>query len=147
MLAALAAALQLDEAEHAHLFDLARAVNPVAPRRQRPPAQRVRPAVLRVLESISAPALAYNSRHDYLAANQLGRALYAPVVARDLVASLRPEAGRRPLVRVADEGLTIAVFGAEPASRPADQLALLGSWAATPAPGARRGRAAAEPAF
>ena len=32
----------------------------------------------------------------------------------------------------ADEGLVIAVFGAEPESRSAEQLALLGSWISTP---------------
>jgi transcriptional regulator with XRE-family HTH domain len=36
VLEALAQALQLDDAERAHLFDLARAANPVAPLRRRP---------------------------------------------------------------------------------------------------------------
>ena len=36
-------ALQLDDAERAHLFDLARAASPVAPKRRRPAQQRVRP--------------------------------------------------------------------------------------------------------
>jgi transcriptional regulator with XRE-family HTH domain len=36
VLEGLARALQLDDAERAHLFDLARAANPVTPRRARP---------------------------------------------------------------------------------------------------------------
>jgi transcriptional regulator with XRE-family HTH domain len=125
VLEALASALRLDDAERAHLFDLARAVSPLAPRRQRPRPQRLRPAIERMLDAIDAPALAYNGCHDYLGANRLFRALYAPVfesheqppnglrftfldpaarefyvdwerVARDLVASLRSEAGRNP---------------------------------------------------
>lgn len=32
----------------------------------------------RILESIDAPATVTNLRRDYLAANQIGRALYAP---------------------------------------------------------------------
>ena len=79
VLEALARALQLDDAERAHLFDLARVASPIAPKRRRPAQQRVRPVVLRILESMSAPAIVRNSRVDYLAANPLGRALYAPV--------------------------------------------------------------------
>jgi transcriptional regulator with XRE-family HTH domain len=128
VLEALAQALQLDDAERAHLFDLARAANPIAPRRRRPAQQRVRPVVLRILESITAPAIVRDSRVDYLAANPLGRALYAPLfdsreqpansarftfldpaaqefyvdwerTAKDLVAHLRSEAGRNPYDR------------------------------------------------
>ena len=79
VLDALAQALRLDDAERAHLFDLARAANPIAPKRRRPAPQRVRPVVLRILESITAPAIVRNSRVDYLAANPLGRALRAGV--------------------------------------------------------------------
>jgi transcriptional regulator with XRE-family HTH domain len=125
VLEALARALQLDDAERAHLYDLARAANPVAPKRRRPLQQRVRPVVQRVLDSVGAPALVRNARVDYLAANRIGRALYAPLfesreqppnsarftfldpaagefypdwerVAGDLVAHLRSEAGRNP---------------------------------------------------
>jgi transcriptional regulator with XRE-family HTH domain len=128
VLEALASALQLDDAERAHLFDLARAANPIAPKRRRPAQQRVRPVVLRILDSIGAPAIVRNSRVDYLAANPLGRALYAPLfdsveqpansarftfldpaaqefyvdwerTAKDLVAHLRSEAGRNPYDR------------------------------------------------
>ena len=132
VLEALADALRLDDAERAHLFDLARAASPIAPRqRSRPVQQRVRPPVRRILDSITAPATLSNMRCDYLAANQLGRALYAPLfdsreqppnsarftfldpaaqeffldwekVAKDLVAALRSVAGRNPY----DRGLT-----------------------------------------
>ena len=80
VLEAVARALRLDEAEHAHLFDLARAANATAraPRRRR--AQQVRPAVKRLLDSMTdAPAFVRNGRLDVLAINRLGRALYAPV--------------------------------------------------------------------
>jgi transcriptional regulator with XRE-family HTH domain len=79
VLEALARALRLDDAERAHLFDLARATNPIAPNRRRPAQQRVRPVALRIVDSITAPAIVRNSRVDYLAANALGRALYAPL--------------------------------------------------------------------
>jgi transcriptional regulator with XRE-family HTH domain len=128
VLEALAGALHLDDAERAHLLDLARAANPMAPRRRRPVQQRVRPVVQRILDSIGTPALVRNARVDYLAANRLGRGLYAPLfesreqpansarftfldraavdfyadwerVANDLVAHLRSEAGRHPYDR------------------------------------------------
>ena len=124
VLDALAEALQLDDAERAHLFDLARAARPVAPRRaRRASTQKVRPVVQRIVDSIGAPATVSNMRGDYLTANALGRALYAPLFdslekppnsarftfldpeaqqffpdweknAKDLVANLRAEAGR-----------------------------------------------------
>ena len=129
VLEALADALRLDDAERAHLFDLARAASPIPPRRRRRPVQqRVRPAVQRILDSIGSPATVINMRGDYLAANQLGRALYAPLfesreqppnsarftfldpaaqeffvdwekAAKDLVAALRSQAGRSPYDR------------------------------------------------
>ncbi len=128
VLEALARALQLDEAERAHLFDLARAAGPAAPRPRRRPAQRIRPSVQRLLDAMTAaPALAQNGRLDVLAANALGRALYASMyddpagpnharfifldpraqelygnwerVANDTVAILRAEAGRDPYDR------------------------------------------------
>ena len=79
VLEALAGALQLDEAERAHLLDLARAASPVAPRRSRPARTRLRPVVQRLLDQIEAPAIVSTVHCDYLAANVLGRALYAPV--------------------------------------------------------------------
>lgn len=51
VLEALARALQLDEAERAHLFDLARAAQPMGPPpRRRPARQRIRPSVQQLLE-------------------------------------------------------------------------------------------------
>src|SRR5215211_9101217 len=76
VLEALARALQLDEAERAHLFDLARAAGPTARTRRRPTKQRVRPSVQHMLDAITdAPALVQNGRLDILAANPLARAL------------------------------------------------------------------------
>jgi transcriptional regulator with XRE-family HTH domain len=128
VLEGLARALQLDEAERAHLFDLARASNPVAPKRARPVKTRIRPVVQQILDRIDAPATVRNGRLDYVGANALGRALYAPMwesreqpvssarftfldpaapdfypewerVASELVAHLRSEAGRNPYDR------------------------------------------------
>jgi transcriptional regulator with XRE-family HTH domain len=129
VLEALARALQLDEAERAHLFDLARAAGTTARTRRRPTKQRVRSSVQHLLDAITgAPALVQNGRLDILAANALGRALYSemyvdPVrpanharfvfldpraqdfyrdwerAANDTVAILRSEAGRDPYDR------------------------------------------------
>jgi transcriptional regulator with XRE-family HTH domain len=128
VLEALARALQLDEAERAHLFDLARAASPVAARRPRPAKHRIRPVVQRMLDQIVAPAIVSSTKGDYLAANALGRALYSPVfesreqppnsarftfldpaavdfypewdrLASELVANLRSQAGRNPYDR------------------------------------------------
>ena len=79
VLEALARALQLDEAERAHLFDLARAAQPTpAPRRRRSAKQGVRPAVQHILDAITgAAAFVRNDRLDVLAGNQLGLALYS----------------------------------------------------------------------
>jgi len=125
VLEALARALLLDDAERSHLHDLARAANPVAPKRRRSTQQRVRPVVQRILDRMADPVVLRNSRLDYLSANALGRALYAPMfesreqpansarftfldpaaqdfyvdweqTARDLVGLLRSEAGRNP---------------------------------------------------
>jgi transcriptional regulator with XRE-family HTH domain len=214
VLEALARALQLDDAERAHLFDLARAAQPaITPRRRRPAKQRIRPSVQHVLDSITgAAAFVRNDRLDIVAANQLGRALYSVMfadavrppnsarfifldpgahelyrnwerAADDVVAVLRAAAGRDPYDRdlsdlvgelstqsedfrvrwaqhnvrehitgikyfhhpvvgdidltydrldlAADPGLTLFTYTAEPGSRHAEALSLLGSWAAT----------------
>jgi transcriptional regulator with XRE-family HTH domain len=85
VLDALARALLLDEAERAHLFDLARAANTTvtaARTRRRPVRQQVRPGVQRVLDAMStAPAYVRNGRLDILAGNQLGRAVFSPIFA------------------------------------------------------------------
>jgi transcriptional regulator with XRE-family HTH domain len=83
VLEGIARALHLDEAERAHLFDLARAsaatAAPRAPRR--PAAQQVRASVRRILDSMTTtPAYVRNARLDILAANRLGAALFAPVL-------------------------------------------------------------------
>jgi transcriptional regulator with XRE-family HTH domain len=217
VLDALARALRLDDAERAHLFDLARASQPTAARpRRRPPKQPIRPSVQHILDAMTgAAAFVRNGRLDILAANALGLALYSEMLrggalpvnsarfifldprardfyidwdkaAGDSVAVMRSEAGRDPYDRslsdlvgelstqspefrslwaahnvrqhiagtkhfhhpvvgellltydrldlVADPGLTIFTYTAEPGSREEEALRLLGSWAATPAP-------------
>ena len=79
VLDAVARALLLDEAERAHLFDLARAANTSLRTRRRTPPQRVRPGIARVVDAITAPAWVRNGRSDFLVCNRLARALYAPV--------------------------------------------------------------------
>jgi transcriptional regulator with XRE-family HTH domain len=80
VLESVARALQLDEAEHAHLLDLARAASTSAREPRRRPARQVRPGVRRLLETMTdAAAFVRNGRLDILEANLLGRALYAPV--------------------------------------------------------------------
>jgi transcriptional regulator with XRE-family HTH domain len=125
VLDALARALQLDDAERSHLYDLARAANP-APSTRRRPRQAVRPSLQRILDAMfDVPADVRNGRRDILAANRLGYALYSEMyadtarpanVARftflsprarsffpnwdtaadDIVANMRTEAGRDP---------------------------------------------------
>lgn len=129
VLESLARALQLDDVERAHLFDLARATQPASGTRRRAAPPRVRHSVQLLLDAMTeAPAFLRNARLDLLAANPLGRALYAPQfsgprqppntawfvfldprapafyrewerVARDCVAILRAEAGRNPYDR------------------------------------------------
>ncbi|MFL5755699.1 MAG: helix-turn-helix domain-containing protein [Chloroflexota bacterium] len=129
VLEAVSRALQLDEAEHAHLLDLARAANQDrAPRRSASPA-RVRPSIRRIVEAMAdIPAFVANGRLDILYANPMAEALYSeqfrdpvrPVnsgrflfldprartlyadwdgTVRDVVAALRGEAGRNPYDR------------------------------------------------
>lgn len=130
VLDALARTLRLDGAERQYLFDLARNAGPVRARREKVSTD-VRPAVRQVLDAMAdAPAWVRNGRHDILAANRMGRALYSPVfddprrpvnttrftylnpaardfwrdydqIADDAAAMLRLEAGRNPH----DEGL------------------------------------------
>jgi hypothetical protein len=125
VLESLARTLQLDEAERAHLLDLARAAAPsrVGTRRSQ---AKVRPSVEQILAGMTGtPAYVRNSRMDILAANSLCFSLYADIlspavlplnlarfmfldprsqefflewdtVADDLAAALRAEAGRSP---------------------------------------------------
>lgn len=126
VLDALTRALQLDDAERAHLLDLARAAGPTRRTGRRPAAERVRPSVARIIDGMTeVPAFVQNGRLDILAANPLAQALYAPLfadptrpanfarftfldpaaqallanwdrAADDTVAMLRTEAGRNP---------------------------------------------------
>jgi len=83
VLEAIARALHLDDAEHAHLLDLARAARAGArePRR-RAPAQQVRPSLQHMLDAMTtAAAFIRNGRLDILAINPLGLAFYAPLYA------------------------------------------------------------------
>lgn len=83
VLDSLARALQLDEAERGHLFNLASAAKAPArvnaaragtrPRASARPA--VREGVQRILDTINAPAYVRNGRFDVVATNRLGRAL------------------------------------------------------------------------
>jgi transcriptional regulator with XRE-family HTH domain len=79
---AVAQALKLDDAETAHLRELARAATPaLARRRPRPLDQTVRPALQRLLDAVTgAPAWVVNQRKDLIATNALGRALMAPML-------------------------------------------------------------------
>lgn len=82
VLEALARALHLDEAERAHLFDLARAANTTAAsaRVRRRPAAQLRLGVHRLLDAMTmVPAYVRNGRLDVLGANALGRAVFAPL--------------------------------------------------------------------
>jgi transcriptional regulator with XRE-family HTH domain len=126
VLEAVAGALGLDEAERAHLFDLARASRDRSAGRRRSPARRtVRPGIQWMIDAMTGgAAFVVNGRQDILAANQLGRALFAPLfeaaapanmarftyldprardfhadwnrMARECVAALRTQAGRDP---------------------------------------------------
>jgi transcriptional regulator with XRE-family HTH domain len=81
VLAGVASALQLDEAEQAHLHDLANAAQPARAGQRRVKPSGVTDSVHLILDAIDAPAWVRNARHDMLAANALARALYAPVLA------------------------------------------------------------------
>ncbi|MET7391582.1 helix-turn-helix domain-containing protein [Streptomyces sp. NPDC005529] len=90
VLEALARALQFNEAERTYLYDLARAAAPSG-RRPSVTASRVRPTILRMLDSMTS-VLAYirDARFGILAASELGRALYAPVFDSPLFAQRGP---------------------------------------------------------
>ncbi|MGW7205592.1 helix-turn-helix domain-containing protein [Streptomyces sp. NPDC054837] len=80
VLHAVANALQLDDAERLHLFDLARTAARRPVRRGRRTRGPLPESVLRVLRSMTdCPAFIRNGRLDILATNTLGRALYAPL--------------------------------------------------------------------
>ena len=125
VLNAIARALQLDDVEREHLFDLARiAPGTSAARSRKPTMGSVRASVQRVLDNMNIPAVVVNAQQDLIASNLMGRALFAPhfeadkpnlarfifldprardfyvdwALARSLTAAmLRLEAGRDPL--------------------------------------------------
>ena len=76
-------ALQLDEAEHAHLYDLIRTANAGAHPQRRRPARRsqVSPALQQTIDAMSTvPVYVQNGRLDAVAANRLGRALFSEML-------------------------------------------------------------------
>ncbi|MGW2619647.1 helix-turn-helix transcriptional regulator [Streptomyces sp. NPDC001500] len=86
VLEAVARALRLDDAERAHLMNLARAADGsdalTRPRRRRTRAWAARRSLQWVLDAVTAgPAFVRNGRMDLLATNQLARALYDDVYA------------------------------------------------------------------
>jgi transcriptional regulator with XRE-family HTH domain len=88
VLDAIARALQLDEAERAHLFDLAQAADGtsalVRPRRRASKRWTPRPALQWALEAIThGPAIIRNGRMDLLATNHLGRAMHSSLYDND----------------------------------------------------------------
>jgi transcriptional regulator with XRE-family HTH domain len=129
VLEAVSRALQLDDAERAHLLDLVRTVNEQPPPRRTAAPPRVRPSIQRVVDALSdVAAFVHNGRLDIVYANPLAAAIYSdhyrdPVrppntarflfldpraktfyvdwekVAQDVVATLRGEAGRNPYDR------------------------------------------------
>jgi transcriptional regulator with XRE-family HTH domain len=126
VLEAVSRALQLDDAERAHLLDLVRSSDVRRPARRASGPKQVRPSIRRLVDGLAAiPAFVYNSRHDVLYANPLAEAMFLewfsdPVkppnsaryifldpraktfymdwesVAHGVVAALRSEAGRNP---------------------------------------------------
>jgi transcriptional regulator with XRE-family HTH domain len=86
VLDAIARALQLDDAERAHLFDLARAADGSSalarPRRRSSKQWTPHPSLQWTLDAVTeGPAFVRNGRMDLLAANRLARAFYAQVYA------------------------------------------------------------------
>jgi PAS domain-containing protein len=76
VLNAIARALQLNDVEREHLFDLARTTPAARDRRRAKPT--VRASVQRVLDNLAVPAVVFNAQHDLVAANPMGRAMFAP---------------------------------------------------------------------
>jgi transcriptional regulator with XRE-family HTH domain len=78
-------ALQLDDAERAHLYDLVRAANAGArplQRRTSPRQQQVRPSVQQTIDAMTnVPAIVQNGRLDIVAANRLALALFSDLYA------------------------------------------------------------------
>lgn len=79
VLDAIARVLELDADERDHLYDLARNVTSSQRRKKAAPVLPISASVQQVLDSMTVPAVVQNQRLDVLAANPLGRALYAPL--------------------------------------------------------------------
>jgi transcriptional regulator with XRE-family HTH domain len=81
VLDSLARALQLDEAERAHLFDLAKAAAPAPSAGVRRGRTELRPSIERLLAGMTGtPAYVRNARMDVVAANNLCFALYTDIL-------------------------------------------------------------------
>jgi transcriptional regulator with XRE-family HTH domain len=81
VLEAVSRALQLDDVERSHLFDLVRAAKQRPTHNRRTP-ERIRPTVQRLLDTITdSAAFVRNRRLDILSANRLGYALYSEAFA------------------------------------------------------------------
>lgn len=85
VLDAVARALQLDETERSHLFDLARAADGIPasgrPRRRTTKPGSLRPSLQWAVDSIvDGVAFVRNTHQDILATNELGRAFYSPLI-------------------------------------------------------------------
>ena len=87
ILDAIARALQLDDAERAHLFHLAHAADGTSAgmRPRRRPAKRwtPRPSLQWALDKFTAPAIIRNGRMDLLAVNHLGRGMHSSMYDSD----------------------------------------------------------------
>ncbi|MDT7595913.1 MAG: hypothetical protein QOJ06_1459 [Pseudonocardiales bacterium] len=79
VLDALARALQLDQAERAHLFDLHRSATTSRQRSRPRRTKTIRPMVQRMLDAMTVPAFVRNARQDFVCGNQLAYAFYSPL--------------------------------------------------------------------
>lgn len=85
VLDSIARALQLDDTERTHLFDLARAADGIPlsgrPRRRSSRSAIARPSLHWALDAITGGiAFVRNTRQDLVAVNALGRAFYSPLI-------------------------------------------------------------------
>jgi transcriptional regulator with XRE-family HTH domain len=97
VLAAIAGALQLDDAERGYLFHLAQAADlfhlaqaadgtsaAMRPRQRPAKGWTPRPSLQWILDKFTAPALVRSGRMDLLAVNHLGRAMHSSLYDNDL---------------------------------------------------------------
>ncbi|WP_159575453.1 helix-turn-helix transcriptional regulator [Microbacterium sp. 8M] len=80
VLDAISRVLELSDDERAHLYDLARNANGAPLRVRAQPSTPITASVQQVIDSMSVPAVIISERLDLLAANHLGRMLYAMVL-------------------------------------------------------------------